>query len=158
MGWWLFSFRRGDGFGTFETSTQREVEIGPLGQLLALHAQQRQAGGMHVELLLLHGTKIAAASSSDGVGQVRAYKADDGAVLWQVDVPEGGMYAVDFSPDGNTLASASDDQTVILWDVASRKPLGEPFVAGPGRWMGAKVGLVCVGEDGYADFDSFEVE
>jgi beta-xylosidase len=38
------------------------------------------------------------------------------------------------------------------------KPLGEPFVASPGRWMGAKVGLVCVGEDGYADFDSFDVE
>jgi beta-xylosidase len=38
------------------------------------------------------------------------------------------------------------------------KELGEPFVAGPGRWIGAKVGLVCCGEDAHADFDWFEVE
>lgn len=60
------------------------------------------------------GTKIAAASSNDGAGQVRVYKADDGAVLWQVDVPEGGMYAVDFSPDGSTVVAGGFDGEVRL--------------------------------------------
>jgi WD40 repeat protein len=64
------------------------------------------------------GTKIAAASSNDGVGQVRVYKADDGAVLWQVDVPEGGMYAVDFSPDGNALVAGGFDGDVRLLKAA----------------------------------------
>ena len=30
---------------------------------------------------------------------------------------------VAFSPDGNTLASCSDDTTIILWDVKNRKPI-----------------------------------
>jgi WD40 repeat protein len=69
------------------------------------------------------GTKIAAASSNDGVGQVRVYKADDGAVLWQVDVPEGGMYAVDFSPDGNTIVAGGFDGDVRLLAAADGKLL-----------------------------------
>ncbi len=34
---------------------------------------------------------------------------------------------VAFSPNGNTLASGSDDQSIILWDVKKRQPLGEPL-------------------------------
>ena len=67
------------------------------------------------------GTKIAAASSNDGVGQVRVYKADDGAVLWQVDVPEGGMYAVDFHPDGSTVVAGGFDGDVRLYSAADGK-------------------------------------
>ena len=37
------------------------------------------------------------------------------------------VYHVAFSPDGKTLASTDADGTLILWDVATRKPLGEPL-------------------------------
>lgn len=40
------------------------------------------------------------------------------------------LTAVTFSPDGQTLASASSDRTVILWDVSDRDhphPIGSPL-------------------------------
>jgi WD40 repeat protein len=40
---------------------------------------------------------------------------------------EDPVSCVTFSPDGKTLASASDDHTVRLWDVATRQLLGKPL-------------------------------
>ena len=39
------------------------------------------------------------------------------------------MTAVAFSPDGNTLATASDDGTARLWDVATHRQIGTPLTA-----------------------------
>ena len=37
------------------------------------------------------------------------------------------VFSVAFSPDGKTLASGGRDKTIILWDVKSYQPKGQPF-------------------------------
>ena len=67
------------------------------------------------------GAKIAAGSSSDGVGHVWVYNAADGAVLWKSEVPEGGIYTVDFSPDGSTVVCGGFDGDIRLLNAADGK-------------------------------------
>lgn len=38
------------------------------------------------------------------------------------------------------------------------RTLGTPFPAREGRWIGAKLGLLCLGDGGHADFDWFRIE
>jgi hypothetical protein len=63
---------------------------------------------------------------------------------------------VKVSRDASCLFSYSDDGR-------SFTPIGEPFAARKGKWIGAKVGLFAVRtgrvrETGYADFDWFRFE
>ena len=44
----------------------------------------------------------------------------------------GTIYSVAFSPDGKTLASASRDGTVRLWDVATHRQIGNPIAGHAG--------------------------
>ena len=64
------------------------------------------------------GSRIAAGSSSDGTGEVRVYNAADGAVVWKAEIPEGGIYTVDFSPDGKTVVAGGFDGDVRLFNAA----------------------------------------
>jgi hypothetical protein len=64
----------------------------------------------------------------------------------RVKVAEGAVCTFSYSADGKTFA-----------------PVGEPFTARQGRWIGSTLGLFAVRagtarEVGYADFDWFRVE
>jgi beta-xylosidase len=90
--------------------------------------------------------RLAQISSKDGWAQspeeVHAKVSGLVGPLWlRVDVEHGAECEFSYSTDGENF-----------------ERLGKPFVASPGRWIGAKVGLVALGDGSYADFDSFVIE
>jgi WD40 repeat protein len=65
------------------------------------------------------------------------------------------VFDVAFTRDGHTLATASDDGTVVLYDVASEQPIGDPLAAEDGRATG--VALTPDGRTLFTSHDGGEV-
>ena len=102
---------------------------------------QRTDAGLRLAL-------VACAGAMDGQRESQEADAaiDVDAVELRVAVRPGAVCQFSYSTDGEHFT-----------------PIGEPFTAKEGRWIGAKVGLFCVGDDGprdrgYADVDWFRVE
>lgn len=73
-------------------------------------------------------------------------KADKLVIYFRVKVTKGAKCNFSYSMDGINFT-----------------PAGEEFVAEPGRWIGAKVGIFCIrdtqiNDSGYADYDWFRIE
>src|SRR6266704_1084731 len=63
------------------------------------------------------GRRVAAAD----VGTVLVWQTDRVAPPERLDAHGGQIRSASWSPDGTTLATASEDGTVILWDVTGRE-------------------------------------
>lgn len=85
------------------------------------------------------GERIVAGSSWNGAGEVRVYNVADGKTLAMASIPEGGVFAVAFSPDGKFIASGGFDGLIRYHDAAtgqllrvfSPAPLAEKVAASP---------------------------
>ncbi|HTQ02889.1 MAG TPA: glycoside hydrolase 43 family protein [Polyangiaceae bacterium] len=105
-------------------------------------ALERRGAELVVEQSVCKG-----ASNGAREKEIAFVHAPESALFLRARVLEGGRTEFSFSDDGEAFA-----------------PLGEPFQAQPGRWVGAKIGLFAergdehARESGYADVDWFRVE
>lgn len=71
------------------------------------------------------GALVAAGSSSNGRGEVRTYRANDGKTAARMAGQQGPVYALAFRPDGRQLASGGFDGRVRINDVADGRLCAE---------------------------------
>jgi WD40 repeat protein len=67
--------------------------------------------------------------------RLKLHRSDDGAIIREFIGHTGEVWAVSLSRDGKTLASASDDQTIKLWNLQTGECLATLFIARDGEWV-----------------------
>jgi beta-xylosidase len=112
-----------------------------LGLDYAYLSLTRREGGLH-----LTDARCMNAEKRNPETETRFQKVDNGPAYLRVSVGKEGNCQFSFSRDGVTFID-----------------IGERFIAKPGRWTGAKIGLFCTrksstNDAAYADLDWFRIE
>jgi WD40 repeat protein len=91
--------------------------------------------GIRSVAMLRNGTLLASASGeSDQPGELKLWDLNTGQQIAALSGHTSAINSIAFTPDGTTLASASDDGTVRLWNVAARTEIRK-LAARPTRCM-----------------------
>lgn len=143
--------------GFAQAARQRDVAEAQtrlaMSRQLAAQATQREAGRGwgRSTLLALAGVTVAdtVEARSALLSKISALPLSLG-YLWS---RQGSVRSVVFSPDGKSLVMAATDGKATLWDVATRRQVGDPLKAHPGLDHGMAIGpdgrlLATLGDDG----------
>ena len=80
-------------------------------------------GKVHAVEFSPDGKKVLIATGVAGLyGEALVFSTDTGEQLHSLSAQRDILYDAQYSPDGHTIATASYDQTILLWDLASKKP------------------------------------
>ena len=107
---------------------------------------RKKADGLHVSQTVQKDADRHLPEKETRVTQLSGGDSSSRTIYLRVKVANGAVCQFSYSLDGKNFS-----------------PIGEPFTARQGRWIGAKVGIFSVGagqtrEMGYADFDWFRIE
>jgi hypothetical protein len=118
-----------------EARTQARIALSRLSRLLTAQSSELRESQPGVSLLLnveAMRRAPAAAAKEEARSALIEKVARPYHRSTQLTGHTGAVNAVEFSPDGKLLATASYDNTVRLWDVDSAKPRGEPLAGHKG--------------------------
>ena len=111
---------------TAEAQAVEQRQIAVARQLAAQASRYATEKQTDLALLLsLEANRIAGATWAQG-SLLEAVESNRDLITFLRDHTDE-VRSVAFSPDGKVLASAGKDTTIILWDVATRQPMGQPL-------------------------------